>query len=71
MARVAVRAPTPTTPPTATAASVALAQPTQALPAAVAVDAAPADAWPWLRIAQLLAGAGFVIFGLLWWRSRR
>lgn len=61
------------TPTAATAAVAANAMPPAAAPVAAAY-AAPGMAAPapgWLYLAQIAAGAGFLLFGLLWWRSRR
>ena len=67
--------PAATAPSAPTAASVAIEQGVEdarVLPSAAAQpNSSPAAALPWLAIAQLVAGAGFLLFGLLWWRSRR
>jgi hypothetical protein len=59
----------------ATVASVAIEQAApdaRILPTvATRPRSAPVAALPWLPIAQLVATAGFLLFGLLWWRSRR
>lgn len=67
--------PATTAPIAPTAASVAVeqrAEDTLVLPPEAAQpNSSPAAALPWLAIAQLVAGASFLLFGLLWWRSRR
>jgi len=70
---------TPTIPPTApatatalpTAASLAQAQGAPAASAPSRVEMPAASGSNWLPLAQLATAAGFLLFGLLWWRSRR
>ncbi len=66
---------TPTTPATATAlptaASLAQAQGAPAASAPSRVEMPAASGSNWLPLAQLATAAGFLLFGLLWWRSRR
>ena len=66
--------PAATAPMAPTAASVAIEQGAEVAlvppPVAAQPGSSPA-ALPWLPIAQLVAAAGFLLFGLLWWRSRR
>ncbi len=63
-----------TAPIALTAVSVAIEERAEDARVPLPVVAQPSSspvALPWLAIAQFVAGAGFLLFGLLWWRSRR